>query len=325
VQALLDKATEIARGRGHRRVSKAHLLAALFSEPTALYQTEHWKSVDVGGMIEHLLDLEGADSLATYRDAAPPTIDPELDKQLKKLKPFFGEPRAIDLFEALVADLDVESFAWDDAPIRAFYDRVLVEARGSSIVAIDHALVVLTREDERFRTAVRKVGGDPDTVIESVRARIESGIRSWAISSYAALRVRASVYANLHRWRALDLQPIVIAILQSAGAVVSLEVAGVSRDDLLFSYVHPEAAFEVDEKPGPAEVVLHNDDVTTQDAVVYALERYFEKTHAEATKLMWSVHEKGSASFRVHSGIAAAKAVRAVRKEHPTLWIEVRM
>ena len=47
------------------------------------------------------------------------------------------------------------------------------------------------------------------------------------------------------------------------------------------------------QKPGTFAVVLHNDDFTPMEFVVYVLETVFGKSLSEATKIMIHVHENG--------------------------------
>jgi ATP-dependent Clp protease adaptor protein ClpS len=47
------------------------------------------------------------------------------------------------------------------------------------------------------------------------------------------------------------------------------------------------------EHPRRWRVLLHNDDYTTMDFVVYVLMKHFAKSHAEATHVMLQVHHKG--------------------------------
>lgn len=46
-------------------------------------------------------------------------------------------------------------------------------------------------------------------------------------------------------------------------------------------------------KPALYKVLLLNDDYTPMEFVVYVLEQYFSKTIEDATKIMFSVHQKG--------------------------------
>jgi ATP-dependent Clp protease adaptor protein ClpS len=46
-------------------------------------------------------------------------------------------------------------------------------------------------------------------------------------------------------------------------------------------------------KPRMHKVLLHNDDYTTMEFVVFILERIFHKSETEATHLMLTIHHKG--------------------------------
>ena len=47
------------------------------------------------------------------------------------------------------------------------------------------------------------------------------------------------------------------------------------------------------ERPSLYRVLLHNDDFTPMEFVVEVLEKFFGKTHAQATEIMLTVHYKG--------------------------------
>jgi ATP-dependent Clp protease adaptor protein ClpS len=47
------------------------------------------------------------------------------------------------------------------------------------------------------------------------------------------------------------------------------------------------------QKPPMYKVLLLNDDYTPMEFVVYILERFFQKTREEATRIMLHVHQKG--------------------------------
>ncbi len=75
-------------------------------------------------------------------------------------------------------------------------------------------------------------------------------------------------------------------------------------------------------KPELYKVMLLNDDYTTMDFVVAVLESIFKKTPSEATRIMLSVHQKGSGLCGVYpKEIAEAKVFavleRAKAEEFP--------
>ena len=67
-------------------------------------------------------------------------------------------------------------------------------------------------------------------------------------------------------------------------------------------------------KPDMYKVVLHNDDYTTMEFVVRALQVVFHKPAAEATKIMLDVHKKGRGIVGVYTYDIALTKIVEVRK-----------
>ncbi len=73
------------------------------------------------------------------------------------------------------------------------------------------------------------------------------------------------------------------------------------------------------EQPRLWRVLLHNDDYTTQDFVVWVLETVFHKPTAEAFDIMLSVHRSGMGSAGVYTHDVAEtklKTTRQLAEEH---------
>ncbi len=63
--------------------------------------------------------------------------------------------------------------------------------------------------------------------------------------------------------------------------------------------------------PGMWKVLLHNDDYTTQEFVVYLLKTIFRKAEAEATAIMLAVHRAGVGVAGVYTrDVAESRAER---------------
>lgn len=61
--------------------------------------------------------------------------------------------------------------------------------------------------------------------------------------------------------------------------------------------------------PRRYKVIFHNDDYTTQEFVVYVLQRFFHKSETEALHIMLTVHHKGAAVAGVYTkDVAETKA-----------------
>jgi ATP-dependent Clp protease adaptor protein ClpS len=67
------------------------------------------------------------------------------------------------------------------------------------------------------------------------------------------------------------------------------------------------------EKPKMYKVVLHNDDFTTMDFVVFVLKTVFNRSYAESFMIMLKVHNEGAGTAGVYSfEIATMKAEKAM-------------
>jgi ATP-dependent Clp protease adaptor protein ClpS len=67
------------------------------------------------------------------------------------------------------------------------------------------------------------------------------------------------------------------------------------------------------------KVILHNDDYTTQEFVVWVLETVFRKPEAEAVRVMLDVHKRGKGIAGIYPfDIADTKVaqVKAVAEQH---------
>lgn len=68
-------------------------------------------------------------------------------------------------------------------------------------------------------------------------------------------------------------------------------------------------------KPKMYRVLLHNDDFTTMEFVVFVLMEYFNKSHAEATQIMLHVHTKGVGVCGLYTFDVAQTKVAQVTKK----------
>jgi ATP-dependent Clp protease adaptor protein ClpS len=78
------------------------------------------------------------------------------------------------------------------------------------------------------------------------------------------------------------------------------------------------------EKPKLYKVILHNDDYTTQEFVVFILMHVFMRNAAESNAIMWKVHTEGIGIAGIYSyEIAIMKAEKTMNlaksREYPLL------
>lgn len=78
------------------------------------------------------------------------------------------------------------------------------------------------------------------------------------------------------------------------------------------------------EKPKLFKVILHNDDFTTMEFVVFVLEYVFSRNEAEAVAIMLSVHNSGQGVAGIYPyEIATMKCQKAINlarsREYPLL------
>ncbi|MBN9525569.1 MAG: ATP-dependent Clp protease adapter ClpS [Alphaproteobacteria bacterium] len=76
------------------------------------------------------------------------------------------------------------------------------------------------------------------------------------------------------------------------------------------------------QKPPMYKVLLLNDDYTPMEFVVYILERFFQKNHEEATRIMLHVHQRGVGICGVFTyEVAETKVTQVIdyarQQQHP--------
>jgi ATP-dependent Clp protease adaptor protein ClpS len=66
-------------------------------------------------------------------------------------------------------------------------------------------------------------------------------------------------------------------------------------------------------EPKRFKVLLHNDDYTTMDFVIYILKKVFNRTEGEAVQIMMNVHKNGSGICGIYTAEVAETKVIMVK------------
>jgi ATP-dependent Clp protease adaptor protein ClpS len=82
-------------------------------------------------------------------------------------------------------------------------------------------------------------------------------------------------------------------------------------DEATLTETHSEQKLE---RPRMWRVLLHNDDYTTQDFVVWVLESIFHKPRGEAFAIMMSVHRSGVGVAGVYTYDVAETKVKSTKQ-----------
>lgn len=83
-----------------------------------------------------------------------------------------------------------------------------------------------------------------------------------------------------------------------------------SKESILTESRHEQEV----QRPRLWRVLLHNDDYTTQDFVVWILETIFHKPRGEAFAIMMSVHQSGMGLAGVYTHDIAETKVKAAKQ-----------
>src|SRR3954466_7876410 len=87
-----------------------------------------------------------------------------------------------------------------------------------------------------------------------------------------------------------------------------------TRPDARESTLTDSRSDEKLERPRMWRVLLHNDDYTTQDFVVWILETIFHKERGEAFTIMLSVHQSGMGLAGIYTHDVAETKVKATKQ-----------
>lgn len=163
-------------------------------------------------------------------------------------------------------------------------------------------------QDEEFTAAIAKLGGDAEAIEQRVHTELDAGRTDDGELSNVLSHAVATARHNERLATTTDLWAFLARTV--AGKVIADDVSPVA---LLAMLVHgdvdggapPLATREVD-------IVLRNDDYTTQEMVVELLVEVFERSHDEAIAKMLATHREGSAVIgRFASELARDKVATA--------------
>jgi ATP-dependent Clp protease adaptor protein ClpS len=318
LQSIVERAIAEARNRGHAELRPAHLLLATLDDPPIVTHLATNRR-SIVRLVEEVEALLTTTPTTGYRDDSV-ALTSSASAFLATAKPsgVFGILRSekpIDLFDAIVRHEPfasmLEAARFDTQPIRELYSAAAAVARERSHdrVLVEHALLSWA-EMPRFSRALSLVGANPTEVHAILDLFATNGSPSARLANVEQLIQLAAVHANVSRRRDLDVERVVVDVLRTDTAKRALADADVVRADLLFAYVHGVADTDGDHE-GSVEVVFHNDDYTTMEAVVAVLMEAFDYDEDRAAQLTRDIDKDGSA---VAFAGDAADAKRRVRK-----------
>jgi ATP-dependent Clp protease adapter protein ClpS len=316
----LERARELARRKGHARVSAVHLLASLIGVSAV-----QRKMTNLGYSLARL-DRYLGEALAREPDARrysqpgfPPrdVREPEIDVSLEPV--LANAVMELALFEALIAPLG-PSLGFDETRLRRFADEVTAAAAatGHKRALVEHALYVLARratDEGRFADALERLGYPRRDFRHHIVERIRVGTESMGVSSFAAIRQDAIAHANATGSDVLTTGALVVDLLRASATREALASVGVSHPSLLFSYVHGAVPAPIATIAGPADIVMYADSFTPPEIVADLLIRYFGQPADAAMSMAAALRQHGQQALRVADGRAAAPAVAVVRGE----------
>lgn len=212
----------------------------------------------------------------------------------------------------------------EDSDVALHVSNHAASSRGQELLPI-HVLFGLL-QDERVAAAVADSGGVVEDIEDRILVALDgsepapegddgTNVIAWA-AVMASAQSRMATCTDL--WAGL--------MRQGLSAVELLERDGPSAAEVLFALVHGVAEKDV---PLPdtesVEILLINDDISTQELVVEILREVFDLDDEAATARMLEAHTRGQSVISREVGAAArlqiAAARRHARQRGYPLWI----